>query len=134
MVRRSKEQPPESVSFENIEVYRDPNAVNLYASTARVLSSPFEFLIALGQIEPGIGPKLNPRLKEIGTLYLTPTHAKALTMILMRKVAEYEIEYGRIPMPPEVFEEEGSGLNASSEPEQPSSRSRGAARAKASRP
>ena len=73
------------------------NVPSFYANAIRVMVSMFDFTLMVGQVgyrEDGI-----PEMREALRLNLSPQHAKALSVLLARRVADYEEEMGVIPLP-----------------------------------
>jgi hypothetical protein len=106
----------ERIAVADLETYRAEDAVRLYAGSVRIISSFFEFILVLGQLDVGVkGPG---RIREVGSLYLSPQHAKAVSVLLNEKIAEYEGTYGRITTPTEVGRLIRDRLSGANEPEQ----------------
>ncbi len=68
-----------------------------YANAVRVMVSMFDFTLMVGQV--GYREDGNLEMREALRLNLSPQHAKALAILLTRRVADYEEEMGEIPLP-----------------------------------
>jgi hypothetical protein len=91
------QRSPREWKAEEVETYVSADAATLHASQLRVWSSAFEFIVAIGQVEAGLHPTEPPKMKQVGTLYMSPAVAKNLTVLLFSKLAEYEQKFGPIP-------------------------------------
>ena len=89
--QRSKTQKsppqPKLIQGRELEFVSDPNAPAIYTDSVRVLSSLFDFTILLNRLE--LGPKGEPRMKQVGTLYMSPQHARAFVAVLAMKLEEW---------------------------------------------
>jgi hypothetical protein len=124
---------PLTIDAAELATVHDSDAPRIYAGTMQVLSSFFEFVLILGQLEAGLRlgeGGTQPRIREVGQIYLSPQHAKAVAQVLAQKVNEYEAQYGHITTIQEAI---ASAASITSQP-QPSSQSRAAARASDSPP
>lgn len=88
----------ESEEVASVEVVNDPDAPVIYASTVRVWNSVSEFALALGRLEAPLRGSSKLALKQVGTVFMSPSHVKSVAELLTRKVAEYEAAYGTIPL------------------------------------
>jgi hypothetical protein len=106
-------QEEEAIPFKasGLETYRAPDMVNLYTTSTRVWASPFEFLLAFGQLDAGITPDKPARTREVATVSMSPQHAKAVLILLAGRMRAWEKQYGEIPpaqvglteIPPDVI-------------------------------
>ena len=79
-----------------LQFFRADDAVTLYVSSVRIMTSPFEFIFVVGQVDAGVKDD-PPRIKETATIFMSPQHAKSFADILLQKVAEYEANVGPLP-------------------------------------
>ena len=71
----------------------------IYAGAVQVITSTFDFCLLLSQFEM---TDSGARMKRVGTIFLTPGHAKVLSEVLVQQVALYEAQFGamaKLPMP-----------------------------------
>lgn len=69
-----------------------------YANVARVLCSPYEFLIDFGVTSPETPDKAMMGVR----VAMSPQHAKALLKAMGENIVKYEDKYGRVSFPPAV--------------------------------
>ena len=100
------------------------DAPTIYVNSVEMAVSFFDIQMRMGQVQDISDKRLV--VKILTNVVMSPPHAKALVQALVSNVAVYEDKFGAITLP--------EGLGIASEPPPPSSRSRGGARRKASRP
>jgi hypothetical protein len=88
------------------EIVRAANHVVVYANSAQIIATLFDFTIDFGTLQ-GVGEAGRARVESFLAVRMSPQHAKVLAGILADQVARYEKEFGEIstsartPPPPE---------------------------------
>jgi len=91
---KKKMQDTEPVA-ESIQVRR------IYTNAVRISHTFYDFHIVLGTMLPRQDGKAGPpMIAPTDIVYMSPQHAKVLSDILARQVANYEKSYGQIKTPP----------------------------------
>ena len=73
-----------------------PGFVSLYTNKTMVRTSGFDVRFLFGVVGEASGDVV--QINEVAELHMSPEHAKQLTSILVRQLAEYESRVGPIPM------------------------------------
>jgi len=110
---------------DQIERTGEDAAPTVYVNSATFNLGPYDVRMSLGQVESATEERL--LVRTLATVIMSPQHAKAFSELLAKNVALYEQTFGQIQTTP-------ISLPSSDIGEPPSSRSRSAARAKASQP
>ena len=84
----------------NREVVQSPNFVSLYANDTQAQVSPWDIRIVFGVIaDPPTPERQSVLVQTVGEVRMSPQHAKAFAMILIRQLKLYEETVGPIPLP-----------------------------------
>jgi len=77
--------------------HKAPNFLSVYANSARLLVSPWDFRFIFGEIEEATGECLD--IREDVRVTMSPEHAKAVFQMLERNIRQYEEKFGEIKQP-----------------------------------
>lgn len=121
--------PEELRAADVAKIERTGELPSLYVNSVESKVSFFDIQLVLGFTEE-IRPDQSVLVKNLVTIVMSPQHAKALREALIVNIEAYERAFGVIQMP--TLAPPTSQLDATA-PRPPSSRSRAAARRKASR-
>lgn len=89
---------------------------HVYSNLAQVSFSPLEFRLTFGCVIAEVFGSEEATLTGVTLVFLSPTHAKLLSGILQRQLAEYEAKVGPIPVPPNA-DVAGTGTGTAPPPE-----------------
>ena len=91
----SKKSPPPGQKRVTIDIPKELQAV--YANLAFLSHTPAEMIFDFAQVLPRM-----PRGKVMSRVIMSPMHAKMLHLALAQQIANYERQYGTIPMPQSI--------------------------------
>ena len=77
-----------------IEMTLDAHHVTVYANSAQVVVSPWDFRFGLGQVAEATEERI--RINQLATVYMSPQHVKAFIDLASKKLTEYEAEHGPV--------------------------------------
>ena len=91
---RGRVQVGEAVAMGQVPFVPDSEAPVMYVDGVRVIGSVFGFALLLTRIE--LGAEFKAQMKQVGTIYMSPQHMKALLAVLQDRVADYEKSHGPV--------------------------------------
>lgn len=96
----SKTKVVQEMQIQELPFEYDPEAPTIFTDSIRIAMSLYGVACVMTQVE--LGPGMKPRARHVGTVHLSPQHAKALATALAERVAEYERLNGPLPTNPEA--------------------------------
>lgn len=74
------------------------NMTSYYSNSVEIGSSVWDFRLKCGEMVEATSEKIV--IKDLCILYMSPSHAKAVSILLARQVKAYEDQFGEITVPP----------------------------------
>ncbi|UVT20042.1 MAG: DUF3467 domain-containing protein [Nitrospira sp.] len=81
-------------------ILKSEDTPSFYANNIDLSVSTWDFRLKGGEIIQANKDSIT--IKELFTLYLSPNHAKMLSILLSERVAEYEKRFGELPLQPKA--------------------------------
>lgn len=99
-----KHEEPDDLKIVRANVHREivtsPAFVSLYANDTQVQVTPWDIRLIFGVIaEPATQDRQTVVVQTVGEVRVSPQHAKAFALILLRQLKLYEDNVGPIPLP-----------------------------------
>jgi hypothetical protein len=89
---------------DNYQVRRSEKFVRVYSNNAAVIGTPFDFVLTFGEV---IRLSEETYIEQTASVTMSPQHAKALAVVLLNNIKEYEKNMGTIPLPMSDTSESG---------------------------
>lgn len=70
----------------------------IYSNNVELRVSPYDFKMTFGEVV-GLNGSSGLEVLAKCTVYMSPQHAKAFADMLVKNLAEYEVNVGKIPLP-----------------------------------
>ncbi|WP_447963978.1 DUF3467 domain-containing protein [Nitrospira sp. Ecomares 2.1] len=80
------------------EVMGVEEAPTYYSNSVEIATSLWDIRIRFGELKEASREHLI--VKNLATVYLSPAHAKAVSVLLAEKIKDYELTFGAIPTAP----------------------------------
>lgn len=87
----------EETGSKQIERKRAEGYKIIYANNVQVRTSVYDVAIDLGQVQDDISDENKIISFDQARVYLSPAHAKALAMLLLKSVVAYEAQHAKLP-------------------------------------
>lgn len=74
------------------------NMISYYSNSVEIGSSVWDFRLKCGEMVDATSEKIV--VKDLCVVYMSPSHAKAVSILLARQIKAYEDQFGEITVPP----------------------------------
>lgn len=105
VIKKAKDKPENEEESESTifpdrakERFDADSIKSYYANSVEIRSSLWDFRFKCGEMVDATAEKIF--IKDLCVLYMSPSHAKAVSILLARQVKAYEDRFGEIPTPP----------------------------------
>ncbi|HEV2960452.1 MAG TPA: DUF3467 domain-containing protein [Candidatus Angelobacter sp.] len=94
-----KTKDPDVSMAGNLPVERPERFIRVYSNNAAFVVTPFDFMIIFGEVNRSPDKTF---VEQTVAVTMSPQHAKALAVVLLNNVREYEKNVGKIVLPGEA--------------------------------
>jgi hypothetical protein len=97
---------PEVPITDDLPVRRSENFVKVYSNNTGILGTPFDFVLTFGEV---IRSPEASYIEQTVSVTMSPQHVKALAVLVLNNIKEYEKHVGKIPLQMKDIPEPESG-------------------------
>jgi hypothetical protein len=100
IAKASRSAGPTAAAKNTREEVKGTEYFSIYANDVRVQTSIWDVRLKFGEVDGDVDDRLS--IKVLGEVRLSPPLAKALTVLLIKQLQQYEAKHGPIPVNPEL--------------------------------